>query len=127
MKIYDISQEVFSCAVYPGDPRPQRQVLSSMEDGDLYALTAFSMCAHNGTHVDAPFHFIQDGKTIEQIPLETWVGTCFVARCTGELTAKDAEDILCRAAAANAAERAEYSIATELINDCANFSILAGE
>ena len=105
MHIYDISQPVLSCTVYPGDPMPQAQPLCRMAEGELYNLTAFSMCAHNGTHVDAPFHFIQDGKTIEQIPLETWVGTCFVARCTGELTAKDAEDILCRAAAANAAER----------------------
>ena len=35
MKIYDISQEVFSCKVFPGDPAPQRTVLSSMEDGAL--------------------------------------------------------------------------------------------
>ena len=67
MKIYDISQEVFSCAVYPGDPKPERQVLSSTGDGALYNLTALSMCAHNGTHVDAPFHFLPEGKTVEQM------------------------------------------------------------
>ena len=105
MPIYDISQPVLSCTVYPGDPTPQAQPLCRMVDGELYNLTAFSMCAHNGTHVDAPFHFIKDGKTIEQIPLETWAGICFVARCTGALTAGNAEEILCRAAAANAAER----------------------
>ena len=55
MIIYDISQEVYSCQVYPGDPAPEKRVLSSMEKGDLYNLTAFSMCAHNGTHIDAPF------------------------------------------------------------------------
>ena len=98
MKIYDISQEVFSCAVYPGDPRPQRQVLSSMENGDLYALTAFSMCAHNGTHVDAPAHFIRDGKTVEQMDLEVFAGACFVADHTGAVTADDAEAILQKAA-----------------------------
>ena len=98
MKIYDISQEVFSCAVYPGDPRPQRQILSSMENGDLYALTAFSMCAHNGTHVDAPAHFIRDGKTVDRIGLEVFVGTCFVADHAGDVTAEDAEAILQKAA-----------------------------
>ena len=41
MKIYDISQEVFSCAVYPGDPAPQRQTLCATDAGDLYNLTAF--------------------------------------------------------------------------------------
>ena len=66
MKIHDISQEVFSCAVYPGDPKPERQVLCATAEGEAYNLTAFSMCAHNGTHVDAPFHFLGDGKTVEQ-------------------------------------------------------------
>ena len=43
MKIYDISQEVFSCQVYPGDPAPEKEMLNSMEKGDLYNLTAFRM------------------------------------------------------------------------------------
>ena len=43
MTIYDISQEVFSCRVFPGDPAPERRVLSSMEKGGLYNLTAFNM------------------------------------------------------------------------------------
>ena len=62
MKIYDISQEVLGCRVYPGDPAPQKRVLSSIEAGDLYNLTAFSMCAHNGTHIDAPSHFLEDAS-----------------------------------------------------------------
>ena len=94
MKIYDISQEVFSCRVYPGDPSPERKVLSSMERGDLYNLTAFSMCAHNGTHLDAPFHFFRDGKTVEQIPLEKTVGKAFVVAHAGTVTAEDAAKIL---------------------------------
>ena len=97
MKIYDISQEVFSCAVYPGDPKPEKQTLSATARGDLYNLTAFSMCAHNGTHVDAPFHFIQDGKTVDKMDLSTFVGDCFVARHQGDVTADDAAEILSRA------------------------------
>ena len=49
MKIYDISQEVFSCQVYPDDPIPEKNMLKSMEKGEVYNLTTFSMCAHNGT------------------------------------------------------------------------------
>ena len=94
MKIYDISQEVFSCGVYPGDPKPEKQTLCATADGELYNLTAFSMCAHNGTHIDAPFHFLHDGKTVEQLPLETFVGDCFVARWEGDMTPADAEAIL---------------------------------
>ena len=98
MKLYDISQEVFGCAVYPGDPAPKRETLSRMEAGDLYNLTAFSMCAHNGTHVDAPYHFIPHGHTVEQIPLEKTVGLCFVAEWNGVLNEENARRILRRAA-----------------------------
>ena len=97
MKIYDISQEIFSCAVYPGDPKPEKQVLSATASGALYNLTALSMCAHNGTHVDAPFHFLGDGKTVDQMDLSVFVGDCFVARHDGDVTASDAEAILAKA------------------------------
>ncbi len=94
MRIYDISQEVFSCQVYTGDPAPERKLLSSIEKGDLYNLTAFSMCAHNGTHIDAPFHFIEDGKTVDAISLEAFIGTAYVAEHHGILSRNDAIEIL---------------------------------
>ena len=97
MKIYDISQEVYSCAVYPGDPKPEKQVLCATEKGDLYNLTAFSMCAHNGTHVDAPFHFLGDGKTVDRMDLGIFVGECYVARHEGDVTDADARKILSNA------------------------------
>lgn len=94
MKIYDISQEVFGCQVYPGDPTPKKMVISSMEKGDLYNLTAFSMCAHNGTHIDAPFHFIKDGKTVDSVSLNTFIGMAYVAEYNGIVSADDATEIL---------------------------------
>lgn len=94
MKIYDISQEVFGCQVYPGDPTPKKSVISSMEKGDLYNLTAFSMCAHNGTHIDAPFHFIKDGKTVDSLSLDTFIGMAYVAEYNGIVSADDATEIL---------------------------------
>ena len=100
MKIYDISQEVFSCTVYPGDPQPEKQVLYATEAGDLYNLTFFAMCAHNGTHVDAPFHFVHNGKTVDQMDLSHFVGDCFVARHEGDVTASHAEEILKKAGSA---------------------------
>ena len=100
MKIYDISQEVFSCAVYPGDPEPQKHTLSATADGSLYNLTAFYMCAHNGTHIDAPFHFLSKGRTVDQMDLSVFVGDCYVARHSGDVTAGDAQAILERAAGA---------------------------
>ena len=94
MKIYDISQEVFGCQVYPGDPTLKKRVISSMEKGDLYNLTAFSMCAHNGTHIDAPFHFIKDGKTVDSVSLNTFIGMAYVEEYNGIVSADDATEIL---------------------------------
>ena len=94
MKIYDISQEVFSCHVYPDDPMPEKKMLKSMGEGEVYNLTAFHMCAHNGTHIDAPFHFIQDGKTVDEISLEAFVGMSYVAEHRGIVTGDDAVQIV---------------------------------
>ena len=105
MKIIDISQEVFSCNVYPGDPSPIAEKVVSIDAGDVYNMSTLSMCVHNGTHIDAPYHFLNDGNTVEQIPLEYFVGTCYVVQRDGELTASDAEEILREAKEHNASER----------------------
>ena len=101
MKIYDISQELFSCVVFPGDPAPTHEKIASMAEGALYNLTALSLCAHNGTHIDAPYHFIQSGKTVEQLPLSKTVGWAYVTQENGLLSAVDATRILTDAASAN--------------------------
>jgi arylformamidase len=87
--------------VFPGDPVPEKKTVSSIEEGALYNLTTFSMCAHNGTHIDAPFHFIKDGKTVDKISLEAFVGMAYVAEHSGVVTADDAEEIIRKARAQN--------------------------
>ena len=103
--IIDISQEVFSCKVFPGDPAPACQRVLSIEQGAICNLTSFSMCAHNGTHVDAPFHFLAGGNTIEKITLDAFVGDCYVAYHEGDVTADDAASILEKAKSVGALER----------------------
>ena len=98
--IYDLTQPVFGCSVYPGDPAPEWIPKNRIENGDLYNLSAFSMCAHNGTHIDAPAHFIKDGKTVEQLELNKLFGLAFVADETGELGADDARKLLTKVEAA---------------------------
>lgn len=105
MKIIDISQEILSCSVYPGDPAPKAEKVKSMDDGELYNLSAFYMGAHNGTHIDAPSHFIKDGKNIDEIPCENMVGYCYVVRHSGDMTAEDALKVLEKATAQGAGER----------------------
>ena len=94
MKLYDISQEVFGCKVFPGDPSPQRKIMLSIANGDVCNLTELTMCAHNGTHVDAPFHFLNDGKTIDQVDLDKFIGIAYVAEHEGDISADDARRIL---------------------------------
>ena len=135
MKIYDISQEVFSGQVYPGDPAPEKEMLSIMENGDLYNLTAFSMCAHNGTHIDAPFHFLKDGKTVDAIGLEAFVGMAYVAEHHGIVSGNDAAEIVKKAEKQNpeAAKRilikgdAEVSLEAAKIFASAEILLLGNE
>lgn len=94
MKVYDISQEVFGCEVYPGDPVPEKEIIMKLSENSVCNLSAFRMCSHNGTHVDAPYHFYQNGRTIEEISLSHFVGMAYVAAQEGEVTAKDAAAIL---------------------------------
>ena len=115
MKIYDISQEVFGCAVYPGDPSPERQVMLSISEGKMCNLTAFNMCAHNGTHVDAPFHFINEGRTIDQVDIDRFVGYCYVASHDGDITAEDAKKIM------------DSAKDTALDTDCYNRILVKGD
>ncbi|MBQ9086207.1 MAG: cyclase family protein [Clostridia bacterium] len=72
--IYDLTQELLRSVVYPGDPAPMALPILRMDEGDDINLTALSLCAHNGTHVDAPRHFIRDGKSVTDLPLSVFVG-----------------------------------------------------
>ncbi|MCR4930317.1 MAG: cyclase family protein [Lachnospiraceae bacterium] len=94
MKVFDISQEVFTCKVFPGDPSPEREKKLSITEGAVCNLTAFNMCAHNGTHVDAPYHFLNDGKTIDQVDLDKFVGPAYVFEHEGNIEKEDAENII---------------------------------
>lgn len=103
--LIDITQELFSCRVFPGDAQPEKRIVSSIGKGDICNLTAFSMCAHNGTHVDAPFHFLDDGKTINRMDLSAFVGACAVLHRTGILTAEHAAEIVQTAQTLGAPQR----------------------
>lgn len=97
MELFDISQEVFSCKVFPGDPSPEKEAILNIKNGDVCNLTAFSMCAHNGTHVDAPYHFFDDGNTIDEVDLDRFIGYAYVAEHSGDLNAEDAAKIIATA------------------------------
>lgn len=86
VKIYDITQEFFNGAVFPGDPMPRRTQLMSMADGDVCNLTEFAACVHNATHIDAPCHFVPNGRDVVDMDLAKCMGEAFVSECDGEVT-----------------------------------------
>ena len=89
MKIYDISADILSAAVYPGDPEPELTRVASIGQGSECNLSALYCCLHNGTHVDAPLHFLPDGGTIDKMPLGVFLGDCRVVSVpAGEITAR---------------------------------------
>lgn len=68
---------------FPGDPRievvPHNTLLSIG-----YNTTKVSMSTHQGTHLDVPYHFFDDGKAVEEIPLERFYGpACLIDLAPG--------------------------------------------
>ena len=94
MKLYDISQKLPNCEIYPGDPKPEINKLLSIKKGDVCNLTSFTMCAHNGTHIDAPCHFIDGGAGVDEIPLCKTVGYAYVTCENGDITEDKAQEII---------------------------------
>ena len=78
MKIYDISRDLIKTLPYPGDEPPRLRAVHRMKDGESYNLSRLEASMHAGTHVDAPLHFIADGKDVASMSLEAFVGECVV-------------------------------------------------
>ena len=69
--------------VYPGDPSYRCcPALTIPKDG--MNVQSISLGSHTGTHIDAPFHFIEEGLTVEQIPLSVFLATVVVVDVTAE-------------------------------------------
>lgn len=79
MKYYDISLNLSSETVsWVTSPPFELVERKRMSRGDRNNSSALNMSAHAGTHVDAPFHFVPDGASIESLPLEIFIGPALV-------------------------------------------------
>ena len=94
MLIYDISRDVFKSEIYSGDPKPSLNWISKIDFGSEYNLSQISLCTHTGTHIAAPFHYLNDGEKIDEIPLSRFYGACTVVTISGLITGEDMEHIL---------------------------------
>lgn len=93
MTIIDISSELFSSPVYPGDPAPSFERLRRISHGDNCNLSQFTSGSHSATHLDAPLHFVDGGATIDAIPLDRFYGPCTVVEAQGLVTGADIDSI----------------------------------
>jgi arylformamidase len=92
MTIYDISLTISpNLPIWPGDPPLELVQFESMDKGAHNNVTKMSSCVHIGTHVDAPRHFLSDGSTVEQLPLDVLIGPCYVAQLPDGIEAITAE------------------------------------
>ena len=78
MNIFDISRDLITSEVYPGDPEPRIKRVTNIDNGAEYNLSTVFMGLHNGTHIDAPLHFLDDGKDISSVDLTAFIGPCVV-------------------------------------------------
>jgi len=77
---------------FPGDPRFQMEFSHRIADGEPYNVAKITMGVHSGTHVDAPYHFLADGATVDSLPLEILMGKVLVAQVASR-SAIDVPDI----------------------------------
>ena len=92
MTIYDISLTISpSLPTWPGDPGIELVQFEAMDSGATVNVTRISSSVHIGTHVDAPYHFLKDGSTVESLPLDVLTGPCYVVQLPDGVDAITAE------------------------------------
>ena len=79
MRTYDITLTISpDLPTWPGDPGVELERVEKIEDGSNANVSRVDMGVHTGTHVDAPFHFLQDGITVDKIDLSLLTGRAYV-------------------------------------------------
>lgn len=78
MRIIDISNDLLTAEVYEGDPIPEMKRVRGISPDSYYNLSVLDACLHNGTHIDAPLHFVPDADSVDKLPLEKFIGPCKV-------------------------------------------------
>lgn len=76
---------------YPGNPAFELHAVKRIADGGSSNVSALALGTHTGTHVDAPRHFIDDGMTVDALPLDLLIGRARVVEIPkrGPITAND--------------------------------------
>ena len=77
--IYDATRTISNkLPNWPGDTPVEYGLTASIRNGSSVNLSSISMSTHTGTHVDAPWHYLENGLRLDEVPLKTWIGICIV-------------------------------------------------
>jgi arylformamidase len=79
--------------VYEGDPPMRFDFVKDMRKGDALTLSAYTLGAHSGTHIDAPMHFVRDGAPVDRIAIERLIGPARVIDIADDVQVIDAAEL----------------------------------
>jgi arylformamidase len=83
LKIHDLTRTIsLDMAVYPGDPQPKFDPYATIKDNEVN-VTRITLGSHTGTHVDAPWHFLKEGNSIDMEPLDKFIGEAVIIDASG--------------------------------------------
>ena len=69
--------------VWPGNPGVVIEPASRISSGDSSNVSEIRLGSHTGTHIDPPFHFLDDGATADDLPLDMMIGEATVTDLRG--------------------------------------------
>ncbi len=78
-RIYDVTISIRpSMPTFPNDPKVNITRISEISKGRTANVSLISFGSHTGTHIDSPYHFIEEGIKVDELPLEVLIGEAFV-------------------------------------------------
>jgi arylformamidase len=90
MKIYDVTVPIAEDLItYPGDPKVRIKQTRRLNENANYNLTTFTLGSHTGTHIDAPLHLMENGLSVDHLPLEMLIGRARVVEVTAPMITRE--------------------------------------
>ena len=94
MRIFDITLSISpEIPTWPGDLKVKLERVKKIEEGESNNLSQMELGVHTGTHVDAPFHFVQSGIKVDELPLEVLIGPVQVVQMDDQVDLITAETL----------------------------------
>jgi arylformamidase len=85
MRTYDITLTISpKLVVWPSDLPVELKRVEKIEEGSIANVTRMNISVHTGTHIDAPYHFINNGDTVENVSLNLLIGRAYVLHIPDE-------------------------------------------